>query len=345
MKVKLSIIIVNWNTTDFLIKCLESIFENPPNVRFEIFVVDNNSDDDVCRVKELFPDIRLIKSDYNYGFGVGTNIGFRFSSSEYVMTLNPDTILPPETINKLIRTLEENKEIGIAAPVLKEQKVTKSQYSFFNLFFNSVILRKCKDFFAAFQGAGESAPFDVEFISGTGYVCRTSALTENRVFSEDNFLFGEEYYLCRQMLGTGYKIRVVPAARFEHHSNVTFKNDFERLSMASKLGASISWRIRKEYWGKFLGIIGSSLLYLEIAVKWAAMLSLKSFSSSPDAHRKRIIGQCKSILLTYLPLLSDADKYLAEVNEQSKVFFNSGHKPLSPPTFKEVGNRLTADNS
>lgn len=343
--IKLSIIIVNWNTTEFLIKCLESIFANQPDVSFEVIVVDNDSDDDVCRVKEVFPDIRLIKSDYNCGFGVGTNIGFRFSSGEYVMTLNPDTILLPETINKLIRTLEENKDVGIAVSVLKKQKVTKSQYSFFNLFFNSVILRKCKEFFTAFQGAGESAPFDVELISGTGYVCRTSALTENRVFSEDNFLFGEEYYLCRQMLGTGYKIRVVPAARFEHHSNITFKNDFGRLSMASKLGASISWRIRKEYWGKFLGIIGSSLLYLGLAVKWAVLLSLKSFSSSPDAYGERIIGQCRAILLTYLPLLSDTDKHLAELNKQSKVFFNSGHKPLSPPTFKEVSNRLTADNS
>lgn len=337
--VKLSIIIVNWNTTDYLIKCLKSVFENPPDVSFEIIVVDNNSDDDVCRLKEIFPEIRLIKNAYNYGFGVGNNIGFRFSSGEYVMTLNPDTVLAPGTINKLISALEKDNEVGIAVPVLKNQKVARSQYTFFNLFFNSVFLRKFRDFFAAVKRA-ETAPFDVKFLSGTGYVCRRSALEKGCIFSEENFLFGEEYYLCRQVVSKGYKIRVVTAARFEHYTSVTFKNDTERLLMATKLGLAVGWRIRREHWGNLLGIISSTLLCLETAVKGAVLVLSQPFIRKNDAQRSRVLSQCKSIVRAYLPILLDENKYLTEINEQSKLFFNSGRKPESPPVFTEVINEF-----
>lgn len=338
--IRLSIIIVSWNTADFLKNCLKSIFENPPNIQFEVIVVDNNSDYDICQVKEAFPDIRLIRNTYNYGFGVGTNIGFRISSGKYVMTLNPDTVLFPGTIDRLITTLDENDDVGIAVPVMKDVKVSRQQFAFIRLFFNSAVLRKFRDIFVSSKNPEETESFDVKFIGGTGYICRVSALREGGVFSEDNFLFGEEYYLCRQMAEKGYKIRIVPAARFEHHVSVTFKDDPARLSMAAKLGSAVGWRIRKEQWGDLLGFLSGSLLFMENTAKWAIMVLIGPFVRRKAVQRSLILSQCRSIVLAYGPMVMDEDKYLAEVNEMAEIFFNGGRKPKRPPVFQEVTGRL-----
>lgn len=333
VKLSLSIIIVNWNTTNFLLKCLESFFSNEPGFSFEVIVVDNNSDDDIGSVKDLYPKIRLIKNAYNYGFGVATNIGLRASSGEYVMTLNPDTVLYPETIENLVGVLDNDASVGIAVPVIRNTSVSKADFTFANLFFGSVVLRVLRGMLPV---KDETRPFAVEFIGGTGYVCRRSALADGSMFSEDNFLFGEEYYLCREMHHKGFKIVVVPSAQFEHHASVTFKYDPERLAMATRLGSALGWRIRKERWGSFVGVLSGFYLSLENAAKWGVMILSKPFSKKRELQRLRTISQSRTITLGFWPLLMREDKYIAEVNNRAEVFFNGGGKPVHPPEFREI---------
>ncbi|MGA8161767.1 MAG: glycosyltransferase family 2 protein, partial [Acidobacteriaceae bacterium] len=90
----LSIIIVNWNSTAWLLKCLESVYAQTHETTFEIIVVDNASPDgDVGIVKERYPDVVLIESSENLGFAGANNLGSRSASGEYVVFLNPDTVL------------------------------------------------------------------------------------------------------------------------------------------------------------------------------------------------------------------------------------------------------------
>ena len=90
----LSIIFVNWNSTDYLIESVESIYANTKSIQFEIIVVDNCSPKgDVGEVKRRFPDVLLIESPVNLGFSGANNLGFRASRGEFVVFLNPDTLL------------------------------------------------------------------------------------------------------------------------------------------------------------------------------------------------------------------------------------------------------------
>src|SRR5688572_528010 len=137
----LSIIILNWNTREELGECLKSIFSNPPRCEFEVIVVDNDSDEDVVSAVVQFDGVRLIRNDYNYGFAAGNNIGYRASTGRYVMPLNPDTVIYPGTIDLLLRHLEADTSVAIAVPSLKGKWVSPENYTFFHLYFDSIIYR------------------------------------------------------------------------------------------------------------------------------------------------------------------------------------------------------------
>lgn len=99
----LSVIIVNWNTRDYLSACLHSIKANPPGCAHEVIVVDNASaDGSADMVRERFPWVRLIANVGNEGYAEGNNAGIRESSGEYVLLLNPDTEVTPGSIDALL---------------------------------------------------------------------------------------------------------------------------------------------------------------------------------------------------------------------------------------------------
>lgn len=110
---ELSIIIVNWNTRDYLKDCLKSILENIKDVSFEVIVVDNNSSDGSSdMVKNEFPHVKLVASDVNTCFAKGNNIGYEISDGDYIAFLNPDTIIYPDTYETAVEYLRTNPQVG-----------------------------------------------------------------------------------------------------------------------------------------------------------------------------------------------------------------------------------------
>src|SRR5271157_829106 len=90
----LSVVIVNWNSAEYVIPCVFSIYTQTKNVEFEIIVVDNGSADDSCRViHERCPSVKLVRSPQNVGFARANNLGFQHSSGRILLFLNPDTEL------------------------------------------------------------------------------------------------------------------------------------------------------------------------------------------------------------------------------------------------------------
>ena len=95
----LSIVIVNWNTRDLLRGCLQSIAEASFTETMETIVVDNNSSDgSAAMVSGEFPKVRLLAEKKNWGYAKGNNLGFSLAKGEFVLALNPDTIIEPETL-------------------------------------------------------------------------------------------------------------------------------------------------------------------------------------------------------------------------------------------------------
>jgi GT2 family glycosyltransferase len=116
---RLSIIIVNTNTRQLVCDCLKSVYANPPSCGFEIIVVDNASTDGSCEaVESQFPEVRLIRNSRNVGFPRASNQGLEVARGTHLLLLNSDTIVLPESLNKLLEGIENDASLGIVAPKL-----------------------------------------------------------------------------------------------------------------------------------------------------------------------------------------------------------------------------------
>src|SRR5450631_882710 len=110
----LSIIIVNWNSADFLLDCVTSIRKHTQNITYETIVVDNASaKEDVDKLSQYLPDIHLIASPENLGFAGANNLGFKHATGEYVVFLNPDTKLVGPAINTMVERMKSLPDAGI----------------------------------------------------------------------------------------------------------------------------------------------------------------------------------------------------------------------------------------
>ena len=111
--VKLSVIIVNYNVKHFIEQCLFSVLQASKNMPVEVFVVDNNSvDGSVALIKEKFPQVILIENKVNTGFSVANNQAIRQAKGEYVLLLNPDTVVQEDTFTKVISFMDANPSSG-----------------------------------------------------------------------------------------------------------------------------------------------------------------------------------------------------------------------------------------
>ena len=118
MSNKISIIIVNWNTKEYISSCLKSIYQNC-SLNYEIIVIDNNSiDDSVFYLKKYFPKIRLIQNKKNYGYAKANNQGVKLAKNEFVVILNPDTQIKKNTLGGLVKFYKSHQGVGAVVPKL-----------------------------------------------------------------------------------------------------------------------------------------------------------------------------------------------------------------------------------
>src|SRR3989304_9040399 len=107
----LSIVIVSFNVEELLAKCLESIEKYSEGITKEVFVVDNNSSDNtVLRIRKDFPKVTLIANKKNLGFSKANNQALKKAKGDYLLVLNPDTELKPDTLAKMIDFMRKNRE-------------------------------------------------------------------------------------------------------------------------------------------------------------------------------------------------------------------------------------------
>lgn len=110
----LSIVVVNWNTRDLLRECLSSIEASTFEHEYETIVIDNASQDGSAEVVQSeFPGACLLAQETNLGYAKGNNVGFQSAVGDYVLTLNPDTVLEPDTLTKALARMDSDKSIGV----------------------------------------------------------------------------------------------------------------------------------------------------------------------------------------------------------------------------------------
>ncbi|HPJ62253.1 glycosyltransferase [Lentimicrobium sp.] len=232
---KLSVVIVNYNVKYFLEQCLHSVEAAIRDLDAEVFVVDNNSvDGSVEMVREKFPRIRLIANTVNTGFSVANNQAIRESSGEYVLLLNPDTVVELDTFTRSVEFMDAHPDaggLGIkmvdgSGKYLPESKrgLPTPAVAFYKIFGLSALFPKSKIFGQYHLGyLDRDQTHVVDVLAGAYMMLRRETLEKTGLLDETFFMYGEDIDLSYRITKAGYKNYYYPGARIIHYKGESTK--------------------------------------------------------------------------------------------------------------------------
>jgi GT2 family glycosyltransferase len=222
MKETLAIIIVTWNSEADIDACLDSLRRSEVHVPIRVVVVDNASTDGTAElVRTEHPWCQLIVNSSNVGFAAANNIALGFTTSDFVMLLNPDTVVEPGTIDRLIGYLARNPSVGVVGPRLLngDGTIQPSVLSFPTLIGNLLSFWQVAVLKSSLKSAPEAEGTEavlVDVVSGACMLIRQALLDQVGFLDDEFFLCGEEVDLCYRIKSAGFKIAYLPSAGVVH---------------------------------------------------------------------------------------------------------------------------------
>lgn len=271
---KLSIIIVSFNTKKLTEDAINSILSEGSEISKEILVVDNNSEDDSAGMLKEYSselkDFRIILNNGNLGFAKANNQAIKISKGEYILLLNPDTIVKRGDLGKLVEFAEKTSDAGVVGPRLlnADGSLQKSCYHF------PTIWRAIKEYWFGQRGHfGQFAPksknpITVDALVGAAFLITPKALKKVGILDERYTFYFEDIDYCRRVAKSGLKVYYFPGAEIVHLVGASGKkladpkNQWRRLIPSSKV---------------YHGILGH---YILTAVIWLGQKWEKIFKKS-----------------------------------------------------------------
>lgn len=232
---KLSVVIVNYNVKYFIEQCLHSVLKAIENLDAEVFVVDNNSvDGSVEMIAEKFPQVKLIPNSDNPGFSKANNQAIRISLGEYVLLLNPDTLVEQDTLTKCVDFMDAHPDAGGLGIKMMDGKgrflpeskrgLPTPSVAFYKIFGLSAIFPKSKTFGKYHLGfLDKDKIHEVDVLSGAFMMLRKETLDKIGLLDEDFFMYGEDIDLSYRIIKGGYKNYYYPEARIIHYKGESTK--------------------------------------------------------------------------------------------------------------------------
>lgn len=261
-----SIVIVNWNTKDLLIDCIDSIYRTTKNLSFEILVVDNgSSDNSVETLRKSFYHVKIIENNHNQGFAKACNQALRQIGAKYAILLNTDTILLDGTIEKAIEFMDKNPTVGICGGQLLNRDGSK-QNSIANIpnlateLLNKSLLRRLFPQKYLGKELEIEKPIEVESIIGAFMVIRKEAINDVGLMDEAYFFFFEETDWCMMMRNKGWKVIHHPDVKLYHLQGQTAK----KVHIAARIEY---WRSRYIFFRKHYGKTTLRILQISLIAK------------------------------------------------------------------------------
>jgi|SRR5690554_275544 len=246
-----SVIIVNYNLSDEIVSCINSIIKNAENSEIEIIVVDNASTEPGTKtISEKIIESDKIKIEYfyldkNYGFGFANNYGFSKSKGDIIVLLNPDTIILNNIFSFVENLFRENIDISVVGPkIINEKgKVEKSFGQFPNLFLEFLNIFMLARFYEKLilnfklKKSGKNI-LDVDWVTGAGMFIRRSVYEKVKGFDSNFFLYSEEIDLCKRIKDQMGKIKYCIEIEIVHSGSLSSKKNyyfFTKTSYESKI--------------------------------------------------------------------------------------------------------------
>jgi len=232
---KLSVVIVNYNVRYFLEQCLHSVETSVMGLDAEVFVVDNNSvDGSVEMIKEKFSWVKLIENKENTGFSKANNQAIRESTGEYVLLLNPDTVVENDTLSRCIGFMDEHPEaggLGIKMVDGKGRFLPESKrglptpaVAFYKIFGLSALFPTSRIFGKYHLGfLDKDQIHTVDALAGAFMMLRRETLNITGLLDETFFMYGEDIDLSYRITKAGYRNYYYPDARIIHYKGESTK--------------------------------------------------------------------------------------------------------------------------
>ena len=266
----LSVSIVNTNSRELLLACLESLAP----VEAEIVVLDNASEDgSAAAVRERFPHVRVIEQEHRAGFGSNHNTVIRATTGRYVYVLNEDTTANDWSFERITEYLDAHPQVAALGPrlVYPDGRLQDSAWRFPTPLVSTMGLATLGQL-GVKQSKGASVR-PVDWVMGAALVLRREALDQVGLFDEDFFLYSEEVDLQTRLRQAGWETHYFPELTVVHHESQFSSGIPERR-------INEMWRSRHRYWRKHHSRMGARVAALATGSQYAARALL-----SPAARR------------------------------------------------------------
>lgn len=230
-----SVIIVAYNSSDFIPACLKSVRDASEGIDAEVIVLDNGSPEPITsEIKDFFPEVKWIDSKENLGFGKGCNLAVKSATKPYLFFINPDTLVSQDSFRKMLEFVQEHPEAGLAGSrILNEDG--SLQLACRRSFPTTIsAISKTVGLAALFPKSKLLASYnmtyadpdevtEVDAISGSFFCMRSELYRELKGFDEDFFMYGEDLDLCFRAKVAGFKNYYTPSTNILHFKGQSCK--------------------------------------------------------------------------------------------------------------------------
>ncbi len=224
MNPEVSIIIVTWNQPSYTIPCVRSVLQQTGS--FEVIIVDNGSkDDSIRKYRDNFGKngkVKIIASNRNLGYAGGNNLGVKKSKGKYIVILNNDTTVEQNWLNELIKPLKEDEDVG----AVNSHEIRNGKRISINYFKNFEVKMNVLQY--GVKQKRKKQLKDLEIIDSGSIKGACFAYRRELIgipFDKDYFIYGEDTKLGWIIKCKGYKIKTAIKSVFNHHHNVTRKEN------------------------------------------------------------------------------------------------------------------------
>ena len=232
---KLSVVIVNYNVKHFLVQCLDSVHRAIAGMEADVWVIDNaSSDDSIDYARRFFPNVHYVENRENVGFARANNQAIRASEGEYVLLLNPDTIVGETTLHTCVDFLDSHPEAGATGACMLNRDGSFARESrrglptpltaFYKMSGLCSLMPKSHRFGKYYMGyLNRDEANQIEVISGAFMMIRRTTLDAIGLLDEDYFMYGEDIDLSYRILQGGWQNWYVPATLLHYKGESTQK--------------------------------------------------------------------------------------------------------------------------
>jgi len=298
--VDVSLIIVSFNTCKVLRESLESVQREQGDLNVEVFVVDNHSrDGSVEMVRTEFPHVQVLTSEVNLGFGAANNLALAKAQGRYVVLLNSDAFLCPQSLQLAVDHMDASPQVGLAGGRLvgRDFSLQPSARMFPTILSDLLVLTGLAHQFPKSRFFGRSdrtwadplQPAEVDWVPGAFSIIRAEALKKVGFFDPHFFLYSEEVDLCLRIQQAGYKNMYWPDIIVIHIGGESSRQ-IKTLEMSSTGAQLIRWRMRSTllYYRKHHGTRAWMAKMLELTIY--RLTALRN-ALSRDPERRERAGQ------------------------------------------------------